>query len=180
MRDTVIICGNGLPIDLRNQFPNLPDTSNPLQTKIIPNHHMWDGFMVDFNVEKHFSYLLEVMSNVEINHKFRSDYDIIAFIVSAPSNYSVFKTNFSTEHKTRMSGSRFLAHEIENKFKEIIVEQLRLYLMYVYSYYDMLTNNTDTSNWKWAIWIKANSHRISHIASFNYDILIEKTFVTLL
>jgi len=176
MRDIVLVVGNGLPIDLRSTYPSLQNPSQPLSINIIPDHHFWNSHMdsLDFNV--YYPHLMEVLSNFGSEDTNISHFNIIKNIIVADVNDDRFTTNHIIDNITNyfnMTGKQD-TWWTSNRRKGLALSQLRLYLIYVFSYFDKSILDEYLIEWRWTKWMMGNINRISQIVSFNYDLVIDR------
>lgn len=176
MRDTVLVVGNGLSIDLRIKHRTIGDSSYPLSINVIPKHHFNGTEMADLDFKVYYPHLIEVLRNfgcevVNVNH-----FNVINSIINADIN----DEKFSTEHVKKDMDSYY---KITNKVntwwsngrkKGLAISQLRLYLIYVFSFIDQSIEDDYIKEWRWTKWINHSMESISQVVSFNYDITLDR------
>lgn len=176
IKDVVLVVGNGLALDLRASFDSVINPSQPLSINIIPEHHFWDGFMADLDFNVYFPHLMEIVSRFRLGMPAANDFSLIESILSTNCTDAKFTTNHvNNENREciRRFGSPVPFWTHENR-KGVGISQLRLYLLYVFSYFNKTISDDIINTWRWKIWLDLNKFRISQIISFNYDIIIER------
>ncbi len=177
LKNVVLVTGNGLSIDLRSKFPDLLDTSYPLSVTSLPDYYVWNGFITDFDLVRHFPMLSIIIDNARRNFPKITDFEILEKIRSEDHFSSLFATSsiFERDDYRLRKGLRPLTWEQENK-KGIALAHLRLYLIHVFSYYDRCIFNEYLNSWRWTAWMQSNHNKLLQVISFNYDILIERAY----
>jgi hypothetical protein len=159
MRDTLLLIGNGLAIDYRSQFQEMPDPSNPLDLPLpTPG--------ISRPLRATFSELWRIIEALRGDDPGISDFRLmerLRLLPRPPPPAADFLSSDSHVEFSRSSHARAL-----------IETQLRLHLTHAYTRFTQLIGDADLRAWRWHSWFSANKDRVHSAVSFNYDLLLEK------
>lgn len=159
MRDTLMMVGNGLAIDYRSQFQQMPNPSCPLDFPLLTPQT--NGKLLRAT----FAELWQTINNLRAEKPMLDDFSLIKCIrlMPWPSNPA---------HSQSRSG---YAKSFELYHTRALIEtQLRLHLTHAYTYFTQKLTELELQKWRWYPWLLHNRNHLHTIVSFNYDLLVEK------
>ena len=118
------------------------------------------------NTADFFNWQLESISN---NEKLRNDFPVLNKYLDSVEYGESFK---KVQELNNYANERLLKDK-EDKEANILICELKYYIVIAFSYFQRELDKKDISKWGWVKVLKLLKDKLSYIVSFNYELLLE-------
>jgi hypothetical protein len=192
-RDTLFIAGNGLTIDLIDHLDgaglisksNINSSSPFMEKPVNPDDHNEQLLDVFFELK-------ETIEYIRSEYPQDNDFSLIEKITKI-SNDNPFYKNLNKKLAEYIGEADWLENGRKNpsRTQKMITERAmetfrdmnehikhltRLFLVHSYIDIEIKLSAVQIDDWRWVKWYKNNYNKIKFCISFNYDLVLEKSF----